>query len=742
MLTLNLQSNAIEVQLKAGGAHTAGSLFPLQARLRLLAQSALSQHFPSLHYALLMSPPGTDEWFEHSALSAELDSTDVVLSSGECVPVRTLREGVAPWLRPPVPPQEFHLFLSYQHTDAPFTNLIYDCCAAADGIDTFLDRSTLSIGTPLGTACMLALSHTRVIVPIVTCAVLRRLSTLGAESGLSYVLLEWTFAALLHQLHGYTIMPIFVGAGSDGADAFDHDLFAARPPRAGPNGVGDEIGADGKPVPDHRPLVDRVPDVKVNAVREELESFFKHHEAALPAEAEQLTAAAVVKLICKMPGLTTWASTHRSKEHSAALAQQDWGLHEALADELVVAARKTAAPPKRLARPAYEDGVADSLKEYLDQQFTQLKQGQGALKQGQADLKRGQDEIKKSLASIAKSVSGISRMVAAVLKGEHDCPRWMLVVPVQPPEGAMQRAAEWFKPAHWLKNKVLIIFVCPVTMTAVGEGFEVELTKDWVKQYGPAFRFGMTIFKTLKGAGIEIPVVSGAMKQLHDASTNFLSDTLAGLDEQLDKAGLSAVSALADQAVGQLQDQVDGFFEGLPVLEAAEAGSEEAGAEDEAEVEEAEAEEEEAEEDMEVPDQKKEPVQRSYATVVALLDSLASKDESISGVTAAEKRAALLGDTTRCVVAHPNVRMRARPLPWQLTRSWRCALAIAQVRPRQGGPPTERARRVGGAQAKGGIRDARYQGLCKARQACEAHGKGRARRPLPIESRQQRCFSH
>jgi len=33
---------------------------------------------------------------------------------------------------------------------------------------------------------------------------------------------------------------------------------------------------------------------------------------------------------------------------------------------------------------------------------------------------------------------------------------------------------------------------------------------------------------------------------------------------------------------------------------------------------------------------------------VALLDSLASKDESISGVTAAEKRAALLGDTTRC----------------------------------------------------------------------------------------------
>ena len=271
----------------------------------------------------------------------------------------------------------------------------------------------------------------------------------------------------------------------------------------------------------------------------------------------------------------------------------------------------------------------------------------------QSKLLSGQEEIKKSLASLARSVGGISRMVAAVLKGEHDCPRWMLVVPVQPPEGALGRAKEWLKPAYWLNKKVLIIFVCPVTMAAVGEGFELELPKDWVKKYGPAFRFGMTIFKALKGAGIEIPFVSSAMKQLHDASTNFLTDTLAGLDEQLDKAGLSAVSALADQAVGKLQEKVDGFFEDLPVLEAKEADSEEAGAEEaeeEAAEEEGGEEAEEEAEDLEVPDQEKEPVRQSYAMVVALLDKLVSAEDSISGVTAAEKRAALLGDTTRCAV--------------------------------------------------------------------------------------------
>jgi hypothetical protein len=67
---------------------------------------------------------------------------------------------------------------------------------------------------------------------------------------------------------------------------------------------------------------------------------------------------------------------------------------------------------------------------------------------------------------------GISRMAAALLVGEHDCPHWMIVLP-KPHESAAKRAVEWFKPAHWTKRTVIVCFVCPVTMTAVGEGFEV-----------------------------------------------------------------------------------------------------------------------------------------------------------------------------------------------------------------------------------------------------------------------------
>ena len=44
-----------------------------------------------------------------------------------------------------------------------------------------------------------------------------------------------------------------------------------------------------------------------------------------------------------------------------------------------------------------------------------------------------------------------------------------------------------------------------------------------------------------------MPILSSAFAELHDVSSTFLADTLAGLDAQLDKFGLSEVSAFADQ---------------------------------------------------------------------------------------------------------------------------------------------------------------------------------------------------
>ena len=44
------------------------------------------------------------------------------------------------------------------------------------------------------------------------------------------------------------------------------------------------------------------------------------------------------------------------------------------------------------------------------------------------------------------------------------------------------------------------------------------------------------VYNPIKGAGIEIPIVSSAFKQLHEASSTFLADALAGLDAQLEQA--------------------------------------------------------------------------------------------------------------------------------------------------------------------------------------------------------------
>jgi hypothetical protein len=397
VLTRNEAYNAIDVVLSTGGIFPPGALFALACRLKLLVASVLMQSFANLHCSLLVSPTGSQVWLDHEALSKEVGSLDVVLGD-RTLSVDALRQdqAVAVWLRPPAPEATFDLFLSYPQIDASFTNLLHDCCTAADGVHTFLDRCTLSVGEPLGTACLLALSHTKVIVPIVTCAGLRRLSVLTEDSPLSYLLVEWTLAVLLHMIHGVRLLPVFVGADNDGNNALGSDLLKARPPKANARGDGNELDGKGEPLLDQRPLVARAPAIKVTAVHEELKRFFQHHRAPLPVEAEELTVARVVDQICQMNGLTTWDSAHSGRDQkgsSIAAMQLHWGLHEALAEALVQAARKAPKAPEAaslFAKPAYEEGVAASLKEYLERIEHKLDAVHHDVDKGMDRLHRGQ----------------------------------------------------------------------------------------------------------------------------------------------------------------------------------------------------------------------------------------------------------------------------------------------------------------------------------------------------------------
>jgi hypothetical protein len=166
--------------------------------------------------------------------------------------------------------------------------------------------------------------------------------------------------------------------------------------------------------------------------------------------------------------------------------------------------------------------------------------------QMQQQVLKGQRELGAQVSQLAQGVSANSSMLGSLLQGEHDCPRWLVVVPKPPPKTAAKRALELLHPKSWLLNRSVVLhFVCPVTMRAVGAGFELQLPKDWVKKYGPAIRVGLTMLKLGAGvgrlAGLPIPTLDGVSGELQK-QTAFLKQVGEGIAAELDAAGLGCVN--------------------------------------------------------------------------------------------------------------------------------------------------------------------------------------------------------
>ena len=143
-------------------------------------------------------------------------------------------------------------------------------------------------------------------------------------------------------------------------------------------------------------------------------------------------------------------------------------------------------------------------------------------------------------------------MLGVILQGEHDCPRWLVLVPKPPAKGALSRAAEWLKPSSWINSTVVLHFVCPVTRTAVGGGFELQLPKDWVVKYGPAIRVGLTMLQMgaagARLAGLPVPRLSeltGLAMESMDAQLGYLKELADGVTAELERQELGFVNEWA-----------------------------------------------------------------------------------------------------------------------------------------------------------------------------------------------------
>ena len=529
---------------------------PAIDRLRLLVDG-ISSRFVNLRCTCLLPLSSVDEaekrHVERGALlAADIDGSQVYYVVGrQQLTTRELASRLSAYLPPLKPPDHYGAFLSYSHVpafDTPFTEKLADCLGAQSPlVTTFLDKRTASRGTDLDVVCLLAMANSRVIVPIVTWNALRRMTSLTSNSGLDYLLLEWSFALLQHE-HGAAVLPIFIGASdADGSADPSTDLFKARPPLARADGWGNALDDAGRVQPDERSVWERVPDVVVDSVARSLESFYTKHELVPPPAIRTRTAREVVMRLSKIWGEATSSSHSGAAGYAGPVASQaarnpgmrthellglvdgHWGLPEAVAQSVSKAVRdaELREPPKLLgqrkpAPPANEGetgrAIEAALLEKMLADLKDLKDGQKDLKDGQKDLKDGQKEVMGQLAQIRltqdkaiEMLSAHSTMLTTLLLGTQAAPKLVLFLPVAQVTG---KGISWLKkalsPKDWLNHRVRIFFVDPLTYTVAkthpndkgeAEGFELTFPKEWVVKAMPYIKLGLTALKVAAAAG-------------------------------------------------------------------------------------------------------------------------------------------------------------------------------------------------------------------------------------------------
>jgi hypothetical protein len=150
-------------------------------------------------------------------------------------------------------------------------------------------------------------------------------------------------------------------------------------------------------------------------------------------------------------------------------------------------------------------------------------------------------EVKLMRLEIAK----ISNMMKSVIHGQHLVPTLMLVVP-KPAKNTAGQVKRWFV------DKVLIYFVCPMTLR-LGFHYELTLPKGWVVKAAPVIKLTLSVLKiALTCVGLPIPI-----PQL---PTDLFDSVAGSFGEMLDKLGdtlVSEVSAAADEHVTSALNDIE-----------------------------------------------------------------------------------------------------------------------------------------------------------------------------------------
>jgi len=160
------------------------------------------------------------------------------------------------------------------------------------------------------------------------------------------------------------------------------------------------------------------------------------------------------------------------------------------------------------------------------------------LNRGHIDCKLSKVEGKldEVLKVTTKAALNSDHLLELAIKSAKDAPNLMLIIP------SNRKFKDWESISTLLSNKVKVLFVCPVTYSVPRndngdiKGYELTVTMDWYRKYGPIIRI---TYNLLKAAAI---IGSSGVLCAIDAALKPLEDSLATMN----KASKSAPSLPTD----------------------------------------------------------------------------------------------------------------------------------------------------------------------------------------------------
>ena len=125
-------------------------------------------------------------------------------------------------------------------------------------------------------------------------------------------------------------------------------------------------------------------------------------------------------------------------------------------------------------------------------------------RRGRAPHRRDDDEDldecgtdQGQLDEVVAKTRGQTRLLADLCSGTTECPKLVWMARADP-----KGLASWISPSAWYGKRVKIQFVCPVSMkVGPGPGFELVLSKDWMKKYGVALNVSLGILRLAMQVG-------------------------------------------------------------------------------------------------------------------------------------------------------------------------------------------------------------------------------------------------